>query len=269
MSEPTIPLDAEPLGLLTADGVALLGLHSPGPDREVAVVVAHGFSGSTERPDVRRIVERLSAYAGVLAPDLRGHGRSEGRTTLGAREVLDVDAAVAAARALGYRQVVTCGWSMGGSAVLRHAGLGAAAVDGHPVLERPDAVVSVSAPSAWFVRDSASVRRLTWLVSTPAGRAVTRLAMGTRVGRWDSVPESPVEAVGGIAPIPLLLVHGDSDDYFSVEHARALLAAAGEPAELWVLPGGRHAEAAATPELLDRLGRHLATLLARAPAGRV
>jgi len=243
--------------LRTADGERLTGLHVPRPGSDIAVVVAHGFGGSVRRPGLRAVVEALSPYAGVLAFDFRGHGRSTGRSTLGDREVLDVDAAVAAARDLGYARVVTCGWSMGGSTVLRHAAL-------RDDLQPVDAVISVSAASRWYVRDTVAMRRLHWLVERRTGRLVSRVALRTRVATgWDVVPESPVEVVGRIAPTPLLLVHGDRDGYFTTEHPQALAAAAGEPTEFWLVEGFGHAEAAATPELLDRIGRHLDVLLGR------
>ena len=42
-----------------------------------------------------------------------------------------------------------------------------------------------------------------------------------------------------------------------------IYAAAKEPKELWLLEGFGHAENAATPEILDRLGAHLPELVAR------
>jgi fermentation-respiration switch protein FrsA (DUF1100 family) len=60
-------------------------------------------------------------------------------------------------------------------------------------------------------------------------------------------------------------VHGDADHYFPVEHPEALYAAAREPKELWLVEGFGHAESAATPELLDRIGAHLPALVAQAP----
>jgi pimeloyl-ACP methyl ester carboxylesterase len=264
--------------LTTADGVRLAAVHLPrtGPasphaaDLEVAVVVAHGFGGGGARPAVQAVARGLAPHAGVVLPDLRGHGMSGGACTLGDQEVLDVDTAVAAARRLGYRRVVTCGWSMGGSAVLRHAALVGRAVHGHPVAAPVDAVVSVSATSRWFVRDTAPLRRLHWLIECRLGRLTARRLLGVRIayGSWPVVPESPVEVVGRIAPTPLLLVHGDRDAYFPVEHPLALAAAAGDPSELWLLDGFGHAEKAAGSELLDRIGRHLPVLLSRTPAGR-
>src|SRR5947209_15362687 len=140
-----VQLSASPFQLVTQDGERLAALHLPGPaepERPLAAVVAHGFSGSLDRPAFRSVVDALSAHAGVIAFDFRGHGRSSGHSTLGDREIADLEAAVQAMRQLGYRRIVTCGWSMGGSVVLRHAALVGGA----------DAVVSVSAVSRWFYR---------------------------------------------------------------------------------------------------------------------
>lgn len=248
------------LVLSTDDGETLAARHHPGPDpdRSVGVVVAHGFTGSIDKPGVRAVCAALARHAGVVAFDFRGHGRSSGHSTLGDREVLDLEAAVAAARELGYRQVVTCGWSMGGSVVLRHAAL----------FRGVDAVVSVSAVSRWFYRDTTPMRRVHWACETRVGRLLTRRLLGTRITPhgWPTVPESPVEVVARISPTPLLLVHGDRDHYFPVEHPEALFEAADEPKELWLLEGFGHAESAATPQLLDRIGTHLSVLLTRGPA---
>jgi pimeloyl-ACP methyl ester carboxylesterase len=255
------PVRGESERLATGDGERLAAVHLPGPaepERPLAVVVAHGFTGSLRKPGLQAIIRALATHAGVIAFDFRGHGASTGHSTLGDKEVLDVDAAVRHARELGYADVVTCGWSMGGSVVLRHAAL----VGG------VDAVVSVSAVSRWFYRDTPPMRRLHWAVETRVGRLIAHRAFGTRIWPhgWDEVPESPVEVVGRIAPIPLLVVHGDSDHYFPVEHPQALFDAAQEPKELWLLEGFGHAESAATPELLERIGAHLPALVARGRA---
>lgn len=252
------------LTLHTRDGVRLAGTHlepRAGAPAGLAVVLAHGFSGHHRKPAQWALAQSLRSYAGVVALDLRGHGRSGGLSTLGDREVLDVEAGVRAARDLGYADVATVGFSMGGSSVLRHAAL----VGG------VDAVVSVSATSRWFVRDTVPMRRLHWLVERRLGRRISRHLMGTRiVPAWDEEPESPVDVVGRIAPTPLLLVHGDRDSYFTVEHPHALRDAANEPVELWLVEGFGHAESAVTPQLMARIGAHLPVLLARraATAGR-
>lgn len=245
--------------LTTADDERLAAVHVEGPDRErpLCVVLAHGFTLSRSTQSVRNVVAALSRRAGVLAFDFRGHGDSSGLSTVGHREVLDLDAAVAQARRLGYAEVVSCGWSMGGSIVLRHAALHGGV----------DAVVSVSTMSRWFYRGTRPMRRVHWAIETRSGRLVARRLFGTRISPhgWDhaALPEAPVEVVPRISPTPVLFVHGDADHYFPPEHAQELYAAAQEPKELWLLEGFGHAESAASPQLLDRLSAHLPALVAR------
>jgi pimeloyl-ACP methyl ester carboxylesterase len=213
-------------------------------------VVAHGFTGDVDRPHVRRVVKALRRYGAVVTFSFRGHGASGGRSTVGDREVLDLAAAVEWARGLGHARVATLGFSKGGSVVLRHA-----ALYGPESAARTDVVVSVSAPARWYYRGTAPMRRLHWLVTRPAGRLVGRYGFRTRIHHrdWDPVPLSPVEAVPKIAPAPLLIVHGDRDGYFPLDHPRMLAAAAGDHGELWIEPMG-HAEHAVGDELLDRIG---------------
>ncbi|MFB8247455.1 alpha/beta hydrolase [Streptomyces sp. NPDC055952] len=241
--------------LRTADGVTIDALHEPGaaatdacgtPSGHLVFVVAHGFTGAVDRPHLRRVAGVLARYGAVVTFSFRGHGASGGRSTVGDREVLDLAAAVRWAGELGYRRIVTVGFSMGGSVVLRHAAL-------HP--GESAAVVAVSAPARWYYRGTAPMRRLHWLVTRPEGRVVSRYGFRTRIHHrdWDPVPLSPVEAVPKIAPTPLLIVHGDADGYFPLDHPRMLAAAAGDQGELWLEPGMGHAEHAAGEELLDRI----------------
>jgi pimeloyl-ACP methyl ester carboxylesterase len=240
--------------LLTSDGIPIEAEHRPadGERRDLAVVVAHGFSGSLQRPAVRRAAGVLRGHGGVVTFSFRGHGRSGGHSTVGDREVLDLDAAVAWARRLGYARVAAVGFSMGASVVLRHAGAGP-----EPGLGAVDAVVAVSSPARWYYRGTAPMRRLHWVVTRPAGRLVGRWGLRTRINShdWDPVPRSPVESVPYIVPTPLLIVHGDRDAYFPLDHPLSLAAAAGEGgADLWIERGFGHAENAADAALLGRIG---------------
>jgi pimeloyl-ACP methyl ester carboxylesterase len=101
------------------------------------------------------------------------------------------------------------------------------------------------------------MRRLHWVIQRPVGRLVSRYGLRTRVHPrdWDPVPLSPVAAAPLLAPTPLLVVHGDQDPYFPVDHPGSL-AAAGDPdcTDLWLVEGFGHAENAAEPALLHRIG---------------
>lgn len=248
MPDPS-PLDPLPadVALRTSDGVALVAEHWDVGGREVGCVVAHGFTGSSRNVHVRRICAGLvAAGIGVLAPDLRGHGRSAGLGTAGAEEIHDIAAAVAWLRAAGYRRVAVLGWSMGGSAVVRYAGLGGDA----------DAVVSVSGPGVWYERGTRPMRVVHWMFESRSGRAATRLLRRTRISPagWVIVPEAPAEVAAAIAPRPLLVVHGDADRYFPMRHPDAFADAAPH-AEVWIEADMGHAEVATTPDLVDRIAR--------------
>src|SRR5215469_14186066 len=199
--------------LVTDDGVPIEAMHLP-KDGDLAIVLAHGFTLSWQHGAVWRVAQRLNRSAGVIAFDFRGHGRSGG-------------------------------FSTGASVVVRHAGL----VGGI------DAAVSVSGPGRWYYRGTYPMRRVHWAVERRLGRMITRKWLNTRVSsvRWNPVPMPPAEAAARIAPIPLLVVHGDRDPYFPVEHAYQLYSAAREPKELWVVPGFGHAESGSNDALLDRI----------------
>jgi len=235
-----------PATLRTADGVRLDAAHTPNGSLDLGIVVAHGFTGSWRDRPTRRITQLLSRFGGVVSFDFRGHGRSSGRTTVGDREILDLDVAVKHARAIGYRRVATIGFSMGAAVALRHAALHGGV----------DAVVSVSGPARWYYRDTTPMRQVHWAIERWHGRLVVRAVKRTRIagnGRWEVVPLAPHEVVHMIAPTPLLIVHGDADAFFPVEHARQLYENARDPKELWIEPGYGHAEAAATPDLIRRI----------------
>ena len=236
---------AERRTLVTDDATRLAVAHAPsaGSERDLGAVVAHGFTGSLTDAGYRRVVGWLaSAGIGVVGLDFRGHGGSAGLTTMGDREVLDAEAALGWLRLLGYRRHLTVGFSMGGAAVLRHAAM-VGGVGG---------VVSVSAPGRWYYRGTPSMRRAHFVVEHPVGRWMARTLRNTRVdpAGWDPLPLSPREAAAQIA-VPLLVVHGDSDAYFPLDHAEDL-ARAGS-ATLWVEPGFGHAENAASAELVGRI----------------
>ncbi|WP_420884734.1 alpha/beta hydrolase [Actinomadura geliboluensis] len=238
--------DPEPLTLYTADGVRIDAGHLRGAD-EVCFVLAHGFTCSWRQPALRRIAGSLGRHGGVLAFDFRGHGRSGGHSTVGDREILDVAAAVAAARRRGYRRVAVTGFSMGGAVVVRHAALHGGV----------DAVVSVSAPARWYYRGTVPMRRVHWVIERRLGRLAVRMARGTRIAPkgWDPVPEAPHQLAGRIAPVPFLVVHGDADAFFPLDHAHQLYEAASDPKELWIEPAFGHAEVAATPDLINRIAK--------------
>ncbi len=283
--------------LVTPDGERLSAMHDPplpdAADPGLCFVVAHGVTGSWRRPDTARIAAHLHAFGGVVSFDFRGHGGSTGASTVGDLEVLDLATAVRHARALGYARVVTLGWSMGAAVAVLHAagshrtpwsGAAAAAARVTDVVDdrvdvvddrvdvvddRVDAVVAVSGPGRWRFRGTPPMRRAYRGFETRLGRVVVHAVLGARLTgtAWDPGPEPPDAVAGRVAPTPLLVVHGDADHYFPLDHARWLVRAAGPTATLWVEPGFGHAEAAARPELVRRIAVWALAAAARSDGG--
>lgn len=239
------PVEGE-FTLSTDDGLRLSAVHLPARENpELGIVVAHGFTGTWRSARFGNIMRILRGYGGVVSFQFRGHGGSGGGSTLGDREVLDVDAAVARARELGYRRVALLGFSMGSAVVVRYAGLYGDVA----------AVAAVSGPSRWYYKGTPPMRWVHRAVEWPLGRLVSRALLRTRIaeGGWAEVPVPPWQAAAMISPTPLLVVHGDADRYFPVRHAYELYHAAAEPKELWIEKGVGHAEAGMTPPIVHRI----------------
>lgn len=240
--------------LRTVDGVAIdagLALPRGSAPSGHAIVVAHGFTGHRRQDRVRRIVEFLRSYGAVISLDFRGHGASGGRCTVGLAEVHDVTAAVEWAREMNYSHVTSVGFSMGGAVVLRQAALN----EELPTLV--DRVVSVSGPAFWYYRGTAIMRFVHNVIMNDSGRFALRLR-GIRMDSepWpDPPPMSPVQAVRALRNTQTLIVHGDRDRYFPMEHAHALLRA-GDPERITLMAvcGFGHAEAAIDDGTLTRIG---------------
>lgn len=216
-------LRTRPLTVRAADGVRLSGIvvpaappRPPGPGaRRLTFVVAHGFTNSVARAPFRRLTGWLRRFGEVRALDFCGHGGSGGGSGVG-----------------GDPEVLDV------DAAVRSA--------------RDD----VSAVSRWYVRDTLPMRRVHWLLETSVGRSLASRVVRLRLDEpWLTPPPSPLQVVSRIAPTPLLLVHGDRDEYFPLEHFRTLAQAAGPTATAWVVPGFGHAESGATAPLVERIGR--------------
>lgn len=249
----------ESITFRTDDGLTLHGWYLCPPDPRDAIVICHGFA--MNRHELLDLAEGLRGRGhAVLLFDFRAHGASEGvRSTIGYREAGDIGAAVAWLRArpeLDGRRIGVAGISMGAAATILAAA------------EQPD-IAAVCADSSFAtLRDvaAAGLRQIHRLPAFPFAPLIVRF--GELLTRASIGLNRPIDAVAAIAPRPLLLIHGADDGLIPLDNARALYEAAGEPKELWVLPGLGHASAfvLATDAYLRRLDRFFARALAPAAA---
>jgi alpha-beta hydrolase superfamily lysophospholipase len=256
-----------PAALTTADGVRLAARWwHPASAAGEAVVVVHGFCGNKEMPDVELVALRLAAAGHrVLTFDLRGHGRSEGHTTLGFLERLDVDAAVRAARA-DHDLVVVVGASMGGVATIEHlaSALGGAddrgdvlGVDGDGDRDLAgvgdwvaDGGVVVGTPARWQVPRSVRGVLAVVLTQTRPGRSLTARRMGTRVAVRPGRGLPPMERMAAVSR-PVAVVHGLDDRFVTPLAAHELFGAVAEPRLLDLVPGMGHGFCAAAADPVE------------------
>jgi pimeloyl-ACP methyl ester carboxylesterase len=196
-----------------------------------AVVLAHGFKTSREEmvPWARFLHD---AGYNVLLFDTRACGQSGGATVgLGAIEAQNIELAARSAKgAFGTSRIGVLGISLSaGAAIL------AAADD----LE----ISAVVADSAWTDQDL-QLSRLSFIpVGTlriplpPLGVPAVNAMAGT-----DVTKARPIDAIARIAPRPLFLIHSADDENATttVDGARRLFDAAGEPKQIWIAPRGGH-----------------------------
>jgi pimeloyl-ACP methyl ester carboxylesterase len=210
----------------TRDGVGLRGVHLK-TGHDTLVIYCHGFLSSKNFIAVPRFAELLADDVDVIAFDFRGHGESEGASTLGEVELLDVDAVVDYARGVGYRRIILAGSSMGGAVEIRYAASS----------QEVAGVVTVGA----FARGEFSfvARRALGFFDWPVTHSVVRSARRTRVESV-ALRSAPIDVVHQLTPRPLLLIHGENDLLVPVRHAYELYARACEPKDLIVIPRGSH-----------------------------
>jgi pimeloyl-ACP methyl ester carboxylesterase len=205
------------------------------------VVLVHGFVNSSRTPAVHDFARHLARGVHVVVPELRGHGASGGRCTMGVDEPADVAAAVAAAPP--GLPVVTVGTSLGGASVLLNAGRHRGVAG----------TIAISAPAWWGSFERQGADRVRRFVGSPAGRAMLELVLRTRVvSSCAGVPDAS-EVVASISPAFTIVVHDPDDGYFGPEHADRLYQWACEPKDLWWYPGAGHGCDLLTPDLAERL----------------
>lgn len=230
--------------LVTDDGVRLRAYRlTPRRPPRATIVLVHGFAGWSRTPTIHAMAHALARMdIEVIVPELRGHGSSRGRCTLGVDEARDVEAAVRAARP--DAPIVTLGVSLGAAACLLHAGsYGGVA-----------ATVAVSAPARWKGDGHrAASARVGRFADSVTHRALMALLVRTRVAARRPAARPPEDVVGNIAPALTVIVHDPADHFFDASHATALYAAAREPKQLWWYEGRGHGVDLFDPELAERV----------------
>lgn len=234
-----IGLAYEEVTFEAADGIHLHGWFLPAsPPACATILFLHGNA------------ENISTHIGsvywlpaqgfnVFLFDYRGYGASGGSPSLAGIQT-DVDAAMR--YVLGRRDhgpVVMFGQSLGGAAAIYYAAHGR-------LRKRIRSLVVESSFASYrgIVREKLAGFWLTWPLQW-----LPKLTVSDKY--------SPVAAIGGVAPIPLLLVHGEKDPIVPLQDGERLFAAAHEPKQFWKVAGVGHIAAFRSPAMRERLVAYL------------
>jgi fermentation-respiration switch protein FrsA (DUF1100 family) len=217
------------------DNLDLRGWFLPSGDSRRVVIMAHG--GDMHRADPS--INTLGVASGlvergfnVLMFDFRGHGESGGeRMSAGYYERRDLNGAVDLVKKMSFEKIGVLGFSMGAATALLTA----------PDNEDIDAIVSDSCYA-----DLAGIMAREFKARTgfPEFFLTPSLFMIKIIYGVDFNAVKPSESVGGIAPRPILFIHGAEDTFIPLENVHKLYKASGNPEnELWIAPGADHVQA--------------------------
>lgn len=236
---PRLPLDANPktfgheyesFKIVTEDGVEIEGWFVPAKLKsEKTIVVLHGWGAN--RSDVLPSTIFLSSDYNMVYFDFRNHGRSGGNSTsltcLEVKDFLSVVRYLKSEKREISKIIGVFGFSMGGSV----------AITGSSQVPEIKAVIAES-PFSSFNRTVIRFAKLFYgipSVFVPPTLIATRIRLGFNPEKC-----SPIYWVDKLSPRPLLLIQGEADQRMPVIEGQSLYDRAGEPKEIWIVPGADH-----------------------------
>lgn len=241
-----IGLDYEDVYFAGSDGLSLHGWYLPAAGAPVATVLfLHGNAEniSTHIGGVYWLPER---GFNVFIFDYRGYGRSEGRPDI-AGALNDVESALEFLVRRDQSEalpIIVYGQSLGGALAITALVHSACRTHVKGLI-----VDSAFADYRLIAREKLAGNWLTWPLQWPLSLTIDD-------------DYSPLDRVGEVSPIPLLIMHGEQDRVVPAHHARLLYERARQPKSLWIYPDGTHGGAVRYPEVRDRLVGYMDRLAA-------
>lgn len=224
-----------------ADGTALFAWFLPARgEPRGTVLYLHGNAQniSAHFPNVAWMP---AAGFNVFAIDYRGYGGSEGKPTLPGVQ-LDIDAAMRVLLArpdVHPERIIVFGQSLGGALAIHY-------VAHSPYRSHIRAVIADSPFSDYrlVAQEKLADLFITWPLQWLPTFTVNN-------------DYAPLASVAALAPIPLLLIHGERDGVVGPHHSQALFDAAQEPKALWSIADAGHIGALRESKVRKRLAEFL------------
>jgi len=215
---------AQDITYTSYDGMTLRAWYLP-PQNDVVLILLPGLGGGRDGMLREGAILAHHGY-GLLMTEMRSCAHPAGQTTLGYYEAKDLQEAVTWALAQpGVEHVAVLGYSLGGIT----ATLGAAED------ERVEAVVAEGGfyDLAADITNAGGTNSLRETIMFQVILVCFRLETGV-----NAHDVSPISAIDRISPRPLLLIYGELET--GETHPQEQLARAGEPKDLWIVPGAWH-----------------------------
>lgn len=239
------------------DGVMLRGWFVPasaGAADGMTVIVCHGLGAN--KSDFTALAAYLSgAGFHVLLFDFRAHGESGGsRTSFGFLEKKDLLAAIKfleGREEVDKEKIGIYGFSMGAATAILTA-------------SETRTIKAVVSDSAFITLKDQGIRLLTSAYGKPFKILIHPLMWAYRFYFAANPGDvSPEKYVNKLSPRPILIIGGERDEQMPASDAERLYTVAGEPKELWIVPGAQHGGTfyASGKDYFERVGeffnRHL------------
>lgn len=231
----------------TQDGIVLKGWFIPHPSSEKTIILMHGWG--MNRGDVFKNTCFLYDLGyNLMYFDFRALGESGGTvSSIGYLEVKDLQAAIAflkATRPFACEKIGLYGLSMGGMVAIYEAA------------QNPD-IACVAAEASYYSFRKV-VSRWAWVHNKVPYFPLMPIVLHYMRKYLTANPErySPKFNVPKISPRPIFIIHGRYDNLVPAAQAKLLFRNAGEPKEIWLVPGAKHNKCAEVGgfEYKQRLG---------------
>ena len=224
-------LPHEDMEITSFDGLTLRGKYYEYAKDSPLELIFHGYRGTAER-DLSGGIERCFKLGrSALVIDQRAHGRSDGRViTFGVRERKDCLSWIDyATRRFGKeRKIIITGVSMGAATVMMAAGE-----------DLPENVVCVLADCGYSSAKEI-IKKVMRRMNLPAELLYPFVRLGARIyGGFDLEENPPIEAMKR-CKVPVIFIHGDTDNFVPFEMSRELFDALDGPKSLVAIPGAGH-----------------------------
>jgi uncharacterized protein len=197
-------------------------------DKEQAIVICHGYREYKDMQIFIDLARHLSTDFDVYVLDMRGHGESGGRFTIGARELKDTTCVLENIKDR-YESIGMIGVSIGTMVSLQTAGI-------YPQVKSLYLISSMTDLSEldrhWWTADAWNAFKA-WDYNR--GKVV-------RLSNPFLNKEKPIDLITDLDDVSKAFVHGSEDWLIAPWHSRELYQKSGGTKELVILKGAGHAD---------------------------